>query len=300
VDSALPQIAVGQPVRAERHRSFLAGALRRLVGRRVVFVGVVLVIILAFLGLLGRFLAPYSPTTQDLTHVLGQPSSAHWLGTDELGRDILSRLLWGAATSLQVGLGAVLLACIPGVIVGVSVAYRGGWVDNSVMRVLDGLMAFPSLILALTIVAVLGSSLFNVILAIAITSFPHYARIARGQVLSVREHDYVLAVRSVGARDTRIVFRHILPNTISPVLVQASLGVGFAIVAEAGLSFLGVGIQPPTPSWGTMIQVGFQYLEVAPWLVMAPATMIFMAVLGFNLLGDGLREALDPHLRATR
>jgi ABC-type dipeptide/oligopeptide/nickel transport system permease subunit len=231
---------------------------------------------------------------------LGQPSSAHWLGTDELGRDILSRLLWGAATSLQVGLGAVLLACIPGVIVGVSVAYRGGWVDNSVMRVLDGLMAFPSLILALTIVAVLGSSLFNVILAIAITSFPHYARIARGQVLSVREDDYVLAVRCVGARDRRIVFKHILPNTISPVLVQASLGVGFAIVAEAGLSFLGVGIQPPTPSWGTMIQVGFQYLEVAPWLVMAPATMIFLAVLGFNLLGDGLREALDPHLRATR
>jgi ABC-type dipeptide/oligopeptide/nickel transport system permease subunit len=300
VDSALPQIAVGQPVRADRHRSYLAGALRRLVGRRVVFVGVVLVVILAFLGLLGRFLAPYSPTAQDLTHVLGQPSSAHWLGTDELGRDILSRLLWGAATSLQVGLGAVLLACIPGVIVGVSVAYRGGWVDNAVMRVLDGLMAFPSLILALTIVAVLGSSLFNVILAIAITSFPHYARIARGQVLTVREDDYVLAVRCVGARDRRIVFKHILPNTISPVLVQASLGVGFAIVAEAGLSFLGVGIQPPTPSWGTMIQVGFQYLEVAPWLVMAPATMIFMAVLGFNLLGDGLREALDPHLRATR
>jgi ABC-type dipeptide/oligopeptide/nickel transport system permease subunit len=299
VDSALPQIAVGQPARAERHRPFLAGALRRLVGRRVVLVGVVLVVILAFLGFLGRFLAPYSPTTQDLLHVLGQPSTSHWLGTDELGRDILSRLLWGAATSLQVGLGAVLLACIPGVMVGVSVAYRGGWVDNVVMRMLDGLMAFPSLILALTIVAVLGSSLFNVILAIAITSFPHYARIVRGQVLSVREHDYVLAVRCVGARDRRIVFRHILPNVLSPVLVQASLGVGFAIVAEAGLSFLGVGIQPPTPSWGTMIQVGFQYLEVAPWLVMAPATMIFMAVLGFNLLGDGLREALDPHLRVT-
>jgi peptide/nickel transport system permease protein len=299
VDSALPQIAVGQPVRAERPHSFVAGALRRLVRRRVVVVGVVLVAILAFLGLLGRFLAPYSPTAQDLTHVLGQPSASHWLGTDELGRDILSRLLWGASTSLQVGMGAVLLACIPGVMVGVSVAYRGGWVDNSVMRVLDGLMAFPPLILALTIVAVLGSSLFNVILAIAITSFPHYARIVRGQVLSVREHDYVLAVRCVGARDGRIVFRHILPNVISPVLVQASLGVGFAIVAEAGLSFLGVGIQPPTPSWGTMIQVGFQYLEVAPWLVMAPATMIFMAVLGFNLLGDGLREALDPHLRPT-
>jgi peptide/nickel transport system permease protein len=300
MDSALPQIAVRPPRPTERSRSFASSALRRFAARRVVLVGTVLVWILMFLGLLGHFVAPYSPIAQDLNNVLGQPSATHWLGTDELGRDILSRLLWGAATSLEVGIGAVLLASIPGVIVGVSVAYRGGWIDNVVMRILDGLMAFPALILALTIVAVLGSSVFNVILAIAITSFPHYARIVRGQVLTVREHDFVLAVRSVGARDARIVFKHILPNVISPVLVQASLGVGFAIVAEAGLSFLGVGIQPPTPSWGTMIQVGFQYLEVAPWLVMAPATMIFMAVLGFNLLGDGLREALDPHLRYVR
>jgi ABC-type dipeptide/oligopeptide/nickel transport system permease subunit len=185
------------------------------------------------------------------------------------------------------------------VILGTYVGYRRGLVDNVVMRILDGLMAFPALILALTIVAVLGSNILNVMLAIAVTSFPHYARLVRGQVLSVREYDYVLAVRSIGARDGRIIFRHIMPNVISPVLVQASLGVGFAIMAEAGLSFLGLGVQPPTPTWGSMIQVGFQYLETAPWLVMAPGTMIFMAVLGFNLLGDGLREALDPHLRHT-
>jgi len=278
-------------------RSFLSGALRRFVARRLVLVGVVLVFILVLIGLFGRFMAPYRPIAQDLTSVLAAPNARHWLGTDELGRDVLSRLLYGATISLQVGIAAVLIASVPGVILGTYVGYRRGLVDNVVMRVLDGVMAFPALILALTIVAVLGSNIFNVMLAIAVTSFPHYARLVRGQVLAVREYDYVLAVRSVGARDGRIIFRHIMPNVISPVLVQASLGVGFAIMAEAGLSFLGLGIQPPTPTWGSMIQVGFQYLETAPWLVMAPGTMIFMAVLGFNLLGDGLREAFDPHLR---
>ena len=262
--------------------------------------GLVLVTILVIMGAFGRLFAPYSPIAQDFSNILAAPSRQHWLGTDELGRDTLSRLLWGASVSLQVGISAVLVAAIPGVIVGVAVGFRGGWSDNIVMRVLDGLMALPSLILALTIVAVLGASLVNVILAIAITSFPHYARIVRGQVLTVREHDYVLAIRSVGAADGRIMLRHIVPNAISPVLVQASLGIGVAIMAEAGLSFLGLGVQPPTPTWGSMIQVGFQYLELAPWLVLAPGTVIFMAVLGFNLLGDGLREALDPHLRYQR
>jgi len=300
VDSAIPQIALPLPVRTPRPRTFLAGALHRFVARRLVLVGVVVVTILVLIGVFGRFLAPYRPIAQDLTSVLGAPTTSHWLGTDELGRDVLSRLLFGATISLQVGIAAVLIASIPGVILGTYVGYRRGLVDNVVMRILDGLMAFPALILALTIVAVLGSNIFNVMLAIAVTSFPHYARLVRGQVLAVREYDYVLAVRSVGAGDRRIIFRHIMPNVISPVLVQASLGVGFAIMAEAGLSFLGLGIQPPTPTWGSMIQVGFQYLETAPWLVMAPGSMIFMAVLGFNLLGDGLREALDPHLRHTR
>ncbi|MCC6175736.1 MAG: ABC transporter permease [Chloroflexi bacterium] len=290
-----------QPARrAERPRSYFWSAVRRFFARRLVVVGVVLVSILVLLGGFGRFIAPYNPLAQDLVNVLAPPTMRHLLGTDELGRDILSRLLWGSSVSLQVGIAAVLVASIPGVVVGLVVAYRGGWLDSVVMRMLDGLMAMPSLILALTIVAVLGPNIVNVIVAIAVTSFPHYARLVRGQVLAAREYDYILAVRSVGARDARIMFRHLLPNVISPVLVQASLGVGFAIMAEAGLSFLGVGVQPPTPTWGTMIQVGFQYLEVAPWLVMAPGVLIFMAVLGFNLLGDGLREALDPHLTRSR
>jgi peptide/nickel transport system permease protein len=295
----LPRTYAG-PVQAPRARSWLRGAAGRFVARRLVIVGLVLVTVLVFLGLFGKFIAPYNPIKQDLQSVLAAPTAAHLLGTDELGRDILSRLLYGASISLQVGIGAVLIASIPGVALGMSVGYRGGALDNIVMRVLDGLMAFPALILALTIVSVLGSNLFNVMLAIAVTSFPHYARLVRGQVLAVREFEYITAIRTVGARDTRIVFRHILPNVISPVLVQASLGVGFAITAEAGLSFLGLGVQPPTPTWGSMIQVGFQYLEIAPWLVMAPGTLIFMAVLGFNLFGDGIREALDPHLRPVR
>jgi peptide/nickel transport system permease protein len=291
---------VTPPITAASRRTFLGGALRRFVARRLVLLGVVLVGVLVCMGVFGRFLAPYSPIAQNFSEVLAPPSARHWLGTDELGRDTWSRLLWGAAISLQVGVAAVLMAAIPGVIVGVNVGFRGGWVDNVVMRVLDGFMALPSLILALTIVAVLGANLVNVTLAIAVTSFPHYARIVRGQVLSIRESDYVLAIRSVGAPDPRIIFRHVVPNVISPVLVHASLGVGVAIMAEAGLSFLGLGVQPPTPTWGSMIQVGFQYLELAPWLVMAPGIVIFMAVLGFNLLGDGLREALDPHLRYQR
>jgi peptide/nickel transport system permease protein len=300
--SALKEPAMTKTVseRSLRRRSSLAGAYRRFVARRLVIVGVFLVLLLAFFAVFGRVIAPYDPIKQDLLNVLSPPSSAHRLGSDELGRDILSRLLAGSTISLQVGIAAVLMASLPGVLVGAAVGYRGGWADNIVMRVLDGLMAFPSLVLALTIVSVLGASVYNIMLAIAVTSFPHYARLVRGQVLACREFDFILAIRSVGATDARIILRHILPNVISPVLVQGSLGVGFAITAEAGLSFLGLGIQPPTPTWGSMIQVGFQYLDVAPWLVIAPGTMIFMAVLGFNLLGDGLREALDPHLRPTK
>lgn len=302
MDSALKESATttSAPESALRRRSFIRGAYGRFVARRLVLVGVVLVLLLAFFAIFGRLIAPYDPIKQDLLHVLSSPSSAHPLGTDELGRDILSRLLAGSTISLQVGIVAVLMASLPGVLVGAAVGYRGGWADSVVMRMLDGLMAFPSLVLALTIVSVLGASVFNIMFAIAVTSFPHYARLVRGQVLACREFDFILAIRSVGATDTRIVLRHVLPNVISPVLVQGSLGIGFAIMAEAGLSFLGLGIQPPTPTWGSMIQVGFQYLDVAPWLVIAPGTMIFMAVLGFNLLGDGLREALDPHLRPAK
>jgi len=276
-------------------RSRLAQSAARLVARPLSLVGLVFVVSLVLIATLGPFVSPYDPLVQDtLRPPLVPPSGDHLLGTDYLGRDVLSRLLYGAGISLQVGVVSVVLAAIPGIIIGIVAAFRGGRIDDFINRLLDTLMAFPSLVLALTIVAVMGPSLLNLELAIAITSLPYYARLERGQVLAVREFEYITAIRSVGARDTRIIFRHVLPNVISPALVQASLGVGFGITAEASLSFLGLGVQPPAPTWGSMIQTGFQYLEVAPWLVIAPATMIFMAVLGFNLLGDGIREVLDP------
>jgi len=291
-------LAAAEPVHAPKPR--LIGFARRVRARPLFLLGIALVSALVLVAVLGPFLVQYSPIEQDTVNPpLAPPSAAHQMGTDYLGRDALSRLLYGAGVSLQVGIASVALASIPGIVLGMIAVYRGGWLDDLINRFLDALMAFPSLVLALAIVAVVGPSLLNVELAIAVASLPHYARLVRGQVLAVREFEYVTAIRAVGARDVRIMFRHVLPNVISPTLVQASLGVGFAITAEASLSFLGLGVQPPAPTWGSMIQTGFQYLEVAPWLVVAPGTMIFVAVLGFNLLGDGIREALDPHMRSA-
>jgi peptide/nickel transport system permease protein len=291
-------LAAAEPVRAPKPR--LIGFARRVRARPLFLLGIALVSALVLVAVLGPFIVQYSPIEQDTVNPpLAPPSAAHLMGTDYLGRDALSRLLYGAGVSLQVGIASVALASIPGIVLGMIAVYRGGWLDDLINRFLDALMAFPSLVLALAIVAVVGPSLLNVELAIAVASLPHYARLVRGQVLAVREFEYVTAIRAVGARDVRIMFLHVLPNVISPTLVQASLGVGFAITAEASLSFLGLGVQPPAPTWGSMIQTGFQYLEVAPWLVVAPGTMIFVAVLGFNLLGDGIREALDPHMRSA-
>ena len=277
-----------------------AGMAQRVLARPLFVLGLVLVAGLVLLAVFGPFLVQYDPLEQDtLNPPLAPPSDTHLLGTDYLGRDALSRLVYGAGISLQVGIVAVLLASIPGVVIGILAAYRGGWVDDVINRVFDALMGFPSLVLALVIVAVLGPSLLNLELAIAIAALPLYARLVRSQVLAVREFDYVTAARASGAGDGRIMFRHVLPNVIGPSVVQASLGVGFAITAEASLSFLGLGVQPPAPAWGSMIQTGFQYLQVAPWLVVAPGTMIFLAVLGFNLLGDGIREILDPHAQES-
>ncbi|HET8570036.1 MAG TPA: ABC transporter permease [Candidatus Limnocylindria bacterium] len=289
--AVLPQI---RPV--EKRRG-LRQALRRFTRRRVVLIGVVLVAFELLFAIFGPLLIPYEPQRQDLFHTLAPPSPEHLLGTDDLGRDILSRLAHGSRISLTIGLSAVFAAGIPGVLLGLLVGYKGGTLDNVVMRVTDSVMAFPSIVLTLTIVAVLGQGIFNLIIAIGVAGWPNYARLTRGQVLAVREYDYVLAVRTVGATQTRIMLRHVLPNAINPAIVAMSLGVGFAIVAESGLSFLGLGVLPPTPTWGSMIQTGFQVLEIAPGLVMAPGVMIFLAVLGFNLLGDGLREALDPYLK---
>jgi peptide/nickel transport system permease protein len=290
-DSA--SVLQAQPTRLEGRRSLRWGSTGRwLRAHPAAMAGGCLIALGVLLATLGPVLVPYSPIAQDLQNPLGKPSPAHLLGTDQLGRDVLSRLVHGASTSLMVGVGAVMLGAIPGVAIGLIVGYRGGPADQIVMRILDGVMAFPSLVLALTIVSVLGPNLLNVMVAIAATSFPVYARLVRGQVLSVRELEYVNAIRVIGANDARILFYHVLPNVLGPIIVQAAFGAGFAIISEASLSFLGMGVQPPTPTWGSMIQIGFQYLQTAPWLVIAPATMIFVAVLGFQLFGDGLRDVL--------
>ena len=269
-------------------------ALRLLLHHRLAMFGAVLVAIEVGLAVLAPWIAPHEPNRMDYEAVLSGPTAEHPFGTDELGRDLFSRTLYGARLSLEVGLVAVLIAVAVGVPLGLVSGYFGGVFDEAVMRVVDAVMALPALVLALTIAAVLGPGVWNATVAIAVVAAPTYTRLVRGQVLSVKENDYVLAVQSIGAPTWVILMRHILPNAFSPVIVQASLGVGFAIILEASLSFIGLGAQPPTPSWGSMVQVGFQYLEIAPWFVLVPATAIFLAVLGFNMLGDGLRDTLDP------
>lgn len=278
------------------HRRLAYQGLRRFLRRRLAIVGAILVFLQLALALCAPLLATYDPVRPDFLSVLQPPGRAHLLGTDDLGRDVFSRLIYGARISLAVGVIAVVLAVLVSVPLGLITGYFGGPIDEGVMRVMDSLMALPPLVLALTIAAVLGPGIKNVVIAIAVVSVPTYSRLMRGQVLSVKQNDYIWAARAVGLPVQYILFRHIMPNAISPIIVQASLGVGFAIITESALSFIGLGAQPPTPTWGSMVQVGFQYLEIAPWFVLAPATMIFIAVLGFNLLGDGLREALDPSI----
>ena len=269
-------------------------ALRLLVRHRLAMFGAVLVALEVGLAVLAPWIAPHEPNRMDYKAVLSGPTAEHPLGTDDLGRDLFSRTLYGARLSLQVGLVAVLVAVALGVPLGLVSGYLGGIFDESVMRVVDAVMALPALVLALTISAVLGPGIWNATIAIAVVAAPTYTRLVRGQVLSVKENDYVLAAQCIGASTWVVLMRHVLPNVFSPVMVQASLGVGFAIILEASLSFIGLGAQPPTPSWGNMVQVGFQYLEIAPWFVLVPAVAIFLAVLGFNMLGDGLRDTLDP------
>jgi peptide/nickel transport system permease protein len=242
-------------------------------------------------------LAPYDPTRQVLADAILPPSSSHWLGTDEFGRDVLSRLIYGARASLSVGIVSVLLASVIGITIGQIAGYRGGLFDSILMRVMDALLSFPGLMLALIINSVLGSSLNNAIIAIAIVSIPTFARLARGETLSIRERDFVQAARALGASHNRILLRHTLPNILSPLLVHASNLVAAAIIVEGGLSFLGLGVQPPTPSWGSMLRSGYSYISTSPWLVLGPLFAIMITVLGFNLLSDTLQTLLDPSQR---
>jgi len=259
--------------------------------------GLVLIALLAFTALFAPLIAPADPLKQTLSNRLKPPSAEHWMGTDQLGRDILSRMIYGARISLLIGLVVVGLAASVGIFVGLVAGYTGGWLDESLMRITDIFFAFPALILAMAISGALGPSLTNAMIAIAIVSWPVYARLVRGQVLSLRELEYVAASRSLGASSGRIVWRHILPNTLSPLLVQASFDMGAAILAAAGLSFIGFGTQPPTPEWGIMVSDGRNYIATHSWLSLYPGLAILLTVAAFNLIGDGLRDALDPRLR---
>ena len=259
-------------------------------------VAIALIVILAACALLAPVLAPYDPLAQDLAVRLKPPSPEHWLGSDSLGRDIASRILYGARISLLVGVVVVASAGVFGTFIGLVAGYAGGLVDEALMRLTEVFLAFPALILAMAIAGALGPSLTNAIIAIAAVSWAVYARLVRGQILSLRQREFVEAARAMGASRRRIVLRHILPNTLAPLMVQASFDMGSSIIAAAGLSFIGFGAQPPTPEWGVMISEGRNFISTQPWLSLFPGVAILLAVGSFNLLGDGLRDAFDPRL----
>jgi len=258
---------------------------------------IVLIALFALGAVLAAIIAPYDPIVQALGSRLDPPSAAHWLGTDQLGRDIASRLLYGARISLFIGLVVVATAGLVGTAVGLVAGYAGGLVDEALMRFTEIFLAFPPLILAMAIAGALGPSLTNAIIAIAAVTWAVYARLVREQLLSLRRREYVEAARSIGASGPRILLRHLLPNVLAPLLVQASFDMGAAIVAAAGLSFIGFGAQPPTPEWGVMISEGRNFISTQPWLSLFPGLAILLAVGAFNLLGDGLRDLFDPRLR---
>jgi ABC-type dipeptide/oligopeptide/nickel transport system permease subunit len=283
---------------AERPQSSLwSDAWRRLRRNRAALAGASVLLAFIALGIAAPAIAPYQPDEQDYQHVLEGFSLAHPFGTDNFGRDIFSRVLYGARISLSVGLFGVAVGLLSGLAVGLPAGHWGGWLDDLLMRLLDLLLAFPQLLLAIMVITVLGVGDTNVVVAIGIFSLPVFARVVRGQILALKQLDFVLAARASGAGDTRILLSHLLPNALASILVLASLRLGTAILTVATLSFLGLGIRPPAPEWGTMLSDGRQFLQVAPHVAIFPGLAIVLSVLAVNLLGDGLRDALDPRLR---
>lgn len=282
---------VQTPASPPEWRLILGSLLRHRLGAT----GLVICTIVLLAALLAPWISPYNPTVSDYDAILSPPSALHLLGTDDLGRDILSRIIWGTQVALQVSLISVAVAIVGGSIVGMISGYAGGWVDDVIMRFVDAMIAFPGLILALGIVAILGPSLTNTMIAITIVNIPNIARLVRAQVLSVRHMDFVMAARGVGAGRFRIMISHIWPSVAGNVLVYASLSAASALIAESSLSFLGLGAQPPTPSWGWMLSSGMQYWN-AWWMSVFPGAALFLLALGFNFVGDGLRDALDARI----
>jgi peptide/nickel transport system permease protein len=271
--------------------------LRRAAGARLAPLGAVVLAVTVVVALAAPVVAPHDPLRQDLGNALARPGRAHWLGTDNVGRDILSRVIWGTRVSLAAGFVSVALAALSGSLLGIVAGYAGGRVEGLVMRLMDAVLSFPPLVLALALGAVLGAGLGGVLVALGVVYTPTFARLMRGQVLAVKARDYVEAARALGAPAWRVAWHHVLPNAATPIVVQASLSVAFAILAEASLSFLGLGIQPPEASWGSMINAGRGYLQQAPWIVFAPGAALFVTVVGLNFLGDAVRDALDPRAR---
>jgi ABC-type dipeptide/oligopeptide/nickel transport system permease subunit len=271
--------------------------LQLLFKNKAALIGLIIIIILICIALLGKFIMPYNPYTGELSQSLKPPSSIHIFGTDEQGRDIFSRVIDGTKISLSVGVTAVAIALSTGTVIGAIAGFYGGTVDMLLMRFMDIMLAFPSLLLAIAFMSVLGRGIQNAVIAISIVTIPEYARIVRGSVLSVKENEYIQAARVIGNSDAGIIFKHILPNVISPLVVRATLGVSTAILDTAALGFLGLGVQPPLAEWGSMLGAGRGYYFNAPYIVMYPGLAISITVLAFNLFGDGLRDALDPKLR---
>lgn len=264
---------------------------------RFALAGLVIIIFFILLGIFAPLITSYGYEEQQLVNRLQAPSSEYWLGTDDVGRDIFSRIAYGARISLQVGFFAVTGALLFGTMLGIIAGYFGRWVDMIISRIFDILLAFPSILLAIAIVAILGPSLQNALIAIAIVNVPIFGRLVRSRVISLREEEYIMAARAQGMKNGRIIFHHILPNSLAPIIVQATLGFGTAILEAAALGFLGLGAQAPLPEWGKMLAEARDFIQLAPWTLIAPGISIMLVVLGFNLIGDGLRDALDPRMK---
>jgi peptide/nickel transport system permease protein len=271
--------------------------LRRLGRNKAAVIGGLIVCLFVFTAILAPVIAPYPPDEGDLMKRLSPPSREHWLGTDPLGADLLSRVIYGARISLVIQIMAVAIALVLGTLLGLVGGYYGGWLDNLIMRLMDILLAFPGIFLAIAIIAVLGTGLTNLMLAAGIYSIPQFARIVRGSVLSLKEKEFIEAARAVGEKNSSILFRYLLPNSMAPIIIQTSLRMATVLLTASGLSFLGLGVQPPTAEWGAMLSNARAYLITAPHAAIVPGLAIMLVVMGFNLFGDGLRDALDPRLR---
>jgi len=261
------------------------------------FGGGLLVLAVFVIAIFAPLIAPYDPSKIDIKNILVGPSSQHLFGTDELGRDVLSRMIWGARVSLEVGFVAIGIATMIGILLGALSGFYGGYIDSAIMRAVDIMLSIPTIFLVLAVIAILEPSILNIMIVIGLTSWMEPARLVRAEFISIKEREFVTAARALGARDGRIIFRHILPNGLSPILVSATMGIGGAVLVESALSFLGLGVQPPTPSWGSLLSSGKDNIEIAWWLSAFPGLAILVTVLGYNLLGEGIRDALDPRQR---